>query len=72
MNQVRNIVNVIHNMKTSILDELDLPEERRAALSREAMRLNKPVNLLLKEFLLQKADAILAAANGQQPIRKAA
>lgn len=65
-------MNVIHNMKTSILDELDLPEERRAALSREAMRLNKPVNLLLKEFLLQKADAILAAASGQQPTRKAA
>mgnify|MGYP000146078115 CR=1 FL=1 len=49
-------------MKTTIIEELDLPEERREAISREAMRQGKPANQLVKEWLLAKADQIIAAA----------
>lgn len=49
-------------MKTSIIEDLDLPEDRREVLSREAMRRGIPVNLLVKEWLLEKADQILTAA----------
>lgn len=57
-------------MKTTIIEELDLPEDRRAAMSREAMRRGVPVNLLVKEWLLEKADQLIAAA--QQASKKAA
>lgn len=50
------------DMKTSIFEELELPEDRRAAMSREAMRRGIPVNMLVKEWLLEKADQILASA----------
>ncbi len=53
-------------MKTSIIEELELPEERRAALSREAMRRGVPVNQLVKEWLLEKADQLIAAAQPQK------
>lgn len=59
-------------MKTTIIDELDLPTTAREALSREAIRQGKPVNELIREWVAKKAETILAAANGGQPARKAA
>lgn len=50
-------------MKTTIIEELDLPDDRREAISREAMRQGKPANQLVKEWLLDKADQIIAAAS---------
>lgn len=58
-------------MKTSIIEDLELPEERRAVLSREAMRRGIPVNQLVKEWLLEKADQILSAAQSE-PLKQAA
>ena len=49
-------------MKTTIIEELELPEDRRAALSREAMRKGIPVNQLVKELLLKKADQLIKAS----------
>jgi len=49
-------------MKTTIIDDLQLPDDRREALSREALRLGKPVNQLCREWLLAKADEIIAAS----------
>ncbi len=57
------------NSKTTIIEELELPEDRRAAISREAIRRGIPVNQLVKEVLLNLADQILKAA---EPTHKAA
>ena len=58
-------------MKTTIMDDLEIPDDRRAVLAREALRLNKPITVLIKELLLAKADALIAAAQGQgQPSTK--
>ena len=54
---------------TTIIEELDLPDDRRAALSREAMRLGIPVNRLVQQILLKKADQIIRAS---EPSHKAA
>ena len=53
------------NAKTSILEELNVPEEQQQALSREAMRQGKPLNQLLREFFLAKADQVMAAASSK-------
>ena len=50
------------NSKTTIIEELELPEDRRAALSREAIRRGIPVNQLVKEVLLTLADQIIGAS----------
>jgi predicted HAD superfamily phosphohydrolase len=52
-------------MKTSILDDIEIPEDRRAVLAREALRQLKPLKQLIKEMLLEKSDALIAAAQGQ-------
>jgi|GEM_PF-5341742 len=52
--------------KTTILEELEIPEERKAALSREALRQGIPLNQLLKKILLLPAERVLAAAAMEQ------
>ena len=52
-------------MKTSIFDDIEIPEDRRAVLAREALRQLKPVKQLIKEMLLEKADALIAATQDQ-------
>ena len=47
---------------TTIIEELDLPEDRRAALSREALRQGIPVDRLVQQILLKKADQIIRAS----------
>lgn len=47
-------------MKTSILDELNLPEDVAAVARREAMRTEKPISEVLKAWVLEKARAIKA------------
>lgn len=49
-------------MKTTILEDLDLPEEHKAALRREALRRGVPVANVIREFLLEKSGKIIAAA----------
>jgi hypothetical protein len=49
-------------MKTTILDDLDLPEERRAALSREALRRGLPVAELIRQMVLEKSNQLVSAA----------
>lgn len=49
-------------MKTTILDDLDLPEERRAALSREALRRGIPVAELIRQMVLEKSNQLVSAA----------
>jgi hypothetical protein len=49
-------------MKTTILDDLDLPEERRAALSREALRRGVPVAELIRQMVLDKSNQLVSAA----------
>ena len=46
-------------MKTTITEELELPDDRRAALSREALRLGISVNQLVKRVLLKKSEQII-------------
>lgn len=55
-------------MKTTILDDLELSPEARSALSREALRRGKPVSVLLRDFLLSKAEAVVAASDGRRPV----
>jgi hypothetical protein len=50
-------------MKTTILEELELPEDRKAALRREALRRGVPVARLISEFLIEKSTQIIAAAS---------
>jgi hypothetical protein len=45
---------------------------RKGLEGNEAIRQGKPVNELIRDWVARKADAILAAANGGQPARKAA
>jgi hypothetical protein len=59
-------------MKTTIIEELELPEASKAALSREALRRGIPVNQLVKQVLLSTADRILRAATNNQPSEVAA
>ena len=59
-------------MKTTIIEDLDLPEESKVALSREALRCGIPVNQLVKQVLLSTADRILRAATNNQPSEVAA
>ncbi len=59
-------------MKTTIIEDLDLPEESKAALSREALKQGIPVNQLVKQVLLKTADRILRAAGNNQPTEVAA
>lgn len=56
-------------MKTIVLEDLDLPEERRQALKREALRRGVPLNTLVSEFLNTLAERIVIAS---QPPSKAA
>ena len=53
-------------MKTTIIEDLELPEESKAALSREALRRGIPVNQLVKQVLLNTADRIILAASNTQ------
>ncbi len=59
-------------MKTTIIEELELPEESKAALSREALRRGIPVNQLVKQVLLNTADRIIRAASNTQHTEVAA
>jgi maleate isomerase len=56
----------------TIIEELELPEESKAALSREALKQGIPVNQLVKQVLLKTADRILRAAGNNQPTEVAA
>lgn len=47
---------------TTLLDELDLGEDERRALSEEAVRLGVPVDLFISKTLLEKAREIRSAA----------
>jgi hypothetical protein len=49
-------------MKTSIIDELNLPESVQQAARREAMRMSQPVNVVIAKWVIEKAAAINAAA----------
>lgn len=53
-------------MKTTILEELNLPEDRRAALSRESLRTGKPSSQLIREWVLEKSERLLAAAEAEK------
>lgn len=59
-------------MRTSIIEDVDLPDERRDALSREAMRRGVPVDQLVRECLLEKADQLIEAAKSTQILPKKA
>lgn len=48
-------------MTTTIIDDLNIPEDRREALSREAMRRGVPVAVLIRDWVLAKADEIARA-----------
>lgn len=73
MDLVRITVSHIHKMKTSILDEMNLPEDAQAVARREAMRRECPVSEVLKDWVLEKARAIKAgAAAAAQPNQAAA
>lgn len=50
-------------MKTTILEELNLPEERAEALKREAVRKGVPVAVLIRERLLDTSERIVSAAS---------
>lgn len=56
-------------MKTIVLEDLEIPEDRRQALKREAVRRGVPLNQIVSQFLMEKADQIIAAS---QPTQKAA
>lgn len=53
-------------MKTTILEDLDLPEDRRAALSREALRRGVPVAELIRQMVLEKSNQLVAAADAKR------
>lgn len=53
-------------MRTTILEELQLPEDRRAALSRESLRTGKPSSQLIREWVLEKSERLLAAAEAEK------
>lgn len=59
-------------MKTTILEELNLPEERVEALRREAVRRGVPVSLLIRECVLETSDRINAAAGAMPRQAKSA
>lgn len=48
-------------MKLTMIEELNLPEDRRAAISRESLRTGKPAADLIREFVLQKSEELIAA-----------
>lgn len=50
------------NMRTTILEELNLPEERTAALQRESVRTGKPVSILVREWVLQLSEQLANAS----------
>lgn len=50
-------------MKTTILEELNLPEDRAEALRREAVRKGVPVAVLIRERLLQTSERVVTAAS---------
>lgn len=56
-------------MKTTIIEELELPKERSSALSREALRLGISVNQLVRRVLLKKSEQII---DSEQSEKKAA
>lgn len=49
-------------MRTTILEELNLPEERTAALQRESVRTGKPVSILVREWVLQLSEQLANAS----------
>lgn len=51
-------------MKTSIIDELELPEETQAAARREALRTERPVNEVIAKWVVEKAAAITKGTKG--------
>ena len=53
-------------MKTTIIEELELPDDRRAALSREAVRRGIPLNQLVKEVLMNLADRVIGSAEHEK------
>lgn len=53
-------------MKTTIAEELEIPEDRRAALSREALRLGVSVNVLVKRVLLKKSEQIIESEQSEK------
>lgn len=58
-----NIDLMLHQtMRTTILEELNLPEERRAALQRESVRTGKPVSILVREWVLQLSEQLANAS----------
>lgn len=59
-------------MKTTILEDLDLPEDRRAALSREALRRGVPVAEVIRQLVLEKSNQLVAAAEVAAADRQAA
>lgn len=59
-------------MKTTILEDLDLPEDRRAALSREALRRGVPVAEVIRQMVLEKSNQLVAAAEATAADRQAA
>lgn len=55
-------------MKTTIIEDLELPQESQAALSREALRRGIPVNQLVKQVLLATAERIIHASGNPPPV----
>jgi hypothetical protein len=56
----------IMKTKTSILEELDLPEDVVAAYRREALRQRKPLSEVVREQLLKTAREMNAGATASQ------
>lgn len=59
-------------MKTNILDDLELDDATRDALSREAVRQQRPVADLVREILLSTARTIRGRVKPPQRHHKAA
>lgn len=51
---------------TTITEDLDLPDDRCAALSREALRLGVSVNVLVKRVLLKKSEQIIESEQSEK------
>jgi hypothetical protein len=50
------------SMRTTILEELNLPADRTAALQRESVRTGKPVGILVREWVLQLSEQLSNAS----------
>ena len=66
MSHIHNEANMNKTIQTTILDQLDLPEEVREVARRQAMKRGVPIGQVLSEWVIETAKRLVPTAPGKR------